>query len=210
MMGSDQRLVVPSRRVPGCHPAPNSGLAVKRFQLRRNRLGSRRGSDEWTLSILGTVAAGTVASGDVPAAHGERLRKHRIAAIQGRTGALLPVARSADRAAIVAKYGVTPTLTGDATAEDEPDLMQALTEPIDVLKVAHHGSAYSSTMPFLEKARPRYAVISCGTDNDYGHPALSTLERLRVIEAEIYRTDLQGDIRLISNGGEPVLSAFSL
>lgn len=108
-------------------------------------------------------------------------------------------------------YGDTSVLlTGDATEDNEPDLMQALDQTIDVLKVGHHGSAYSSTMPFLQAVRPRYAVISCGVNNDYGHPAPSTIERLRAIGSTIFRTDLQGDIRLVSNGGEPTISAVPL
>lgn len=108
-------------------------------------------------------------------------------------------------------YGDTSVLlTGDTTAENEPELQSLLTDPVDVLKVAHHGSAYSSTMPFLQTIHPRYAIISCGVNNDYGHPAPSTLERLRAIGAQTFRTDLQGDIRLISDGGEPQLLAIPL
>lgn len=108
-------------------------------------------------------------------------------------------------------YGETSVLlTGDITADHESEIASALTTPIDVLKVAHHGSAYSSTNIFLQSADPRYAVISCGLSNDYGHPAPSTIQRLRSLGAEIFRTDLQSDIRLVSDGEEPMLAVVPL
>ena len=54
---------------------------------------------------------------------------------------------------------------------------------IQILKIAHHGSGYSSTEPFLKEVSPKLAVISCGEGNRYGHPHAETLERLE--EAEI-------------------------
>jgi competence protein ComEC len=69
----------------------------------------------------------------------------------------------------------------------------------DVLKVAHHGSKYSSSASFLEAVKPRYAVISVG-QNSYGHPAPETLERLAAAGAHVYRTDQQGTILFESDG----------
>jgi competence protein ComEC len=69
----------------------------------------------------------------------------------------------------------------------------------DVLKVAHHGSKYSSSSSFLDAVKPKYAVISVGP-NSYGHPAPETLDRLTAVGAQIYRTDQQGTILFISNG----------
>ena len=108
-------------------------------------------------------------------------------------------------------YGETSVLlTGDITAEREAEIAVQLDAPVDVLKVAHHGSAYSSTMDFLNIAKPQVAVISVGADNDYGHPAASTLDRLRAIGAAVLRTDIDGDIRLISDGLEPTLAKLPL
>ena len=64
----------------------------------------------------------------------------------------------------------------------------------DVLKVAHHGSKYSSDAAFLEKVSPKAAVISCGVNNVYGHPHKEAMERLQKTGAEIFRTDEDGTI----------------
>ena len=69
-----------------------------------------------------------------------------------------------------------------------------------VLKVAHHGSAGSSSTEFLEAVNPEYAVISVGVGNSYHHPEEEALQRLQSIGAEIYRTDLQGNIVCTTDG----------
>ena len=65
---------------------------------------------------------------------------------------------------------------------------------IEILKVAHHGSAYSTGEKFLSALGVKTAVISCGRDNLYNHPANATLQRLQDVNAEILRTDEQGHI----------------
>ena len=99
-------------------------------------------------------------------------------------------------------YGSNKFLfTGDAEIEEENSLINAKTDlSCDVLKVGHHGSMGSSGDAFLKKAKPRYAVISVGTDNSYGHPAAETLSRLSNLNVELFRTDLQGDILCSSDG----------
>jgi beta-lactamase superfamily II metal-dependent hydrolase len=69
----------------------------------------------------------------------------------------------------------------------------------DILKVGHHGSNTSSNSFFLEKVKPKIAVISVG-ENNYGHPSTFTLQRLKEIGATIYRTDLQGTITITTDG----------
>lgn len=71
-------------------------------------------------------------------------------------------------------------------------------DDIDVLKVAHHGSRTSSSKEFLEQVKPEYAIISCGLNNDYGHPHKEVLNRLKGIK--IYRTDEEGTILVTSDG----------
>lgn len=70
----------------------------------------------------------------------------------------------------------------------------------DVLKVGHHGSSTSSSEMFLSAVTPLYSVISCGSNNSYGHPAEQTLLRLAAVGSQIFRTDLQGDIMISTNG----------
>ena len=89
-------------------------------------------------------------------------------------------------------YGETSfLLTGDLSREETvlPDTL-----PVTVLKVAHHGSKYSSSEQFLRQINPREAVISVGK-NSYGHPDPGVLERLRSIGATLRRTDVDGDVR---------------
>lgn len=69
----------------------------------------------------------------------------------------------------------------------------------DILKVAHHGSKYSSSMSFLSAVSPLEAVISVG-DNSYGHPAAETISRLEAVGARIWRTDQVGTVVVFSDG----------
>ncbi len=102
-------------------------------------------------------------------------------------------------------YGDTSLLlTGDAEsrAEElmlsgEKDLLKA-----DVLKLGHHGSSTSSSKAFLEAVQPKAVVISVGKNNDYGHPHKETMQRLKSIGAEIYRTDKLGTVRMLFTGSE--------
>ncbi len=91
--------------------------------------------------------------------------------------------------------------TGDAEEPAEKDILQAGGNlRADVLKVSHHGSSTASTQAFLQAVQPRYAVISVGAGNSYHHPEEEALQRLKAIGAEIYRTDLQGDIICTTDG----------
>ncbi len=88
-------------------------------------------------------------------------------------------------------------LTGDATTETEEKALDTLPR-CDILKVAHHGSTTSSSVAFLQKVNPSYAIISCNKNdgNNYGHPHQEILNRLCDImpSSNIYRTDLNGNI----------------
>ena len=91
--------------------------------------------------------------------------------------------------------------TGDTTSAVE---YKMLNDDIsaDVLKVAHHGSRYSSSKEFIEKVNPKYAIISVGKNNDYGHPHKETIRRLKKNKTKIYRTDYLGTILVESNGNK--------
>lgn len=90
--------------------------------------------------------------------------------------------------------------TGDAEEPTEQMLLQKGLEPCNVLKVAHHGSGHSSSQRFLDALQPRYAIISCGKDNKYKHPYPETLARLDRVGANVFRTDTQGTIRVMTDG----------
>lgn len=70
----------------------------------------------------------------------------------------------------------------------------------DVLKVGHHGSSSSSSKEFLDKASPKIAVISCGKNNEYGHPHKETLAEFKKRNYTVYRTDIDGTVVLTSDG----------
>lgn len=99
-------------------------------------------------------------------------------------------------------YGSTAFLfTGDAVREAEQAVLDSGAElSADVLKVGHHGSDAGTTYPFLREVMPQYAVISAGEGNPYGHPGENTLSRLRDADVTVYRTDLNGDIFVTSDG----------
>jgi competence protein ComEC len=90
---------------------------------------------------------------------------------------------------------------GDAGEDAEQDLLSSgLSLDADVLKVGHHGSRYSSSKSFLQAVSPTYAVVSCAEGNSYGHPHAETLNNLRAMGVELFRTDEQGTIVATSDG----------
>ena len=89
--------------------------------------------------------------------------------------------------------------TGDTTEEVEKSVLNKDIN-IDVLKVAHHGSKYSSCDEFLNIATPEYAIISAGAGNSYGHPEQETLSRIKKHTDKIYVTKDLGTIILTSDG----------
>lgn len=128
-----------------------------------------------------------------------------------------PTGETEENAASTVLYfdcgGVNALLSGDMTAVRERKLLEEYKldetffdagdlsvslENIEILKMPHHGSAYSSSEEWLEFMKPETAIISCGAGNRYGHPAEEALSRLRAAspEAEIYRTDELGSIMI--------------
>lgn len=89
--------------------------------------------------------------------------------------------------------------TGDIEDEAETELLRWM-QPVDVVKVAHHGSASSSAQSFVDSTQARWAVISCGAGNRFRHPRPITLHRWRA--ASVLRTDLHGSIRFETDGEE--------
>ncbi|APC83265.1 ComEC/Rec2 family competence protein [Clostridium botulinum] len=91
--------------------------------------------------------------------------------------------------------------TGDAEKTSEKDILNSNEDlSSNVLKIGHHGSHSSSSKEFLDKINPKIAIISCGKNNDYGHPHKETMKELNKRNIEVYRTDIDGNIVLTSDG----------
>lgn len=103
-------------------------------------------------------------------------------------------------------YGETTyLLTGDAETEAEEYLLSTYADiDADILKAGHHGSSSSSTYAFLKAVTPDVVVISCGADNDYGHPHIEPLENFAKFTTadKIFRTDIDGDVVVTTDGKE--------
>ncbi|PJI09496.1 MULTISPECIES: ComEC/Rec2 family competence protein [Clostridium] len=99
-------------------------------------------------------------------------------------------------------YGENKFLfTGDTQSTNENEMInKGYDLSSDVLKIAHHGSRTSSSDEFLNYIDPKYAVISCGKGNDYGHPHKQTVDKLKKRHIPVYRTDENGTIVCTSDG----------
>jgi len=113
-------------------------------------------------------------------------------------------------------------LTGDLEADGEElvitelesnviqnseELVKAATD-YDVLKVAHHGSKYSTSQEFLNIIKPEFAIISCGKENSYGHPHAELIKRLEEVGSEIEITTECGAIMIKTDGEEMIVENF--
>ena len=89
--------------------------------------------------------------------------------------------------------------TGDIGAETEKKLLDSM-EDVDFLKVAHHGSKYSTCQGFLDVVSPEIAVVSCSAKNTYGHPSADTIKRLEDCGAQVEYTMKNGAITVQTDG----------
>lgn len=102
---------------------------------------------------------------------------------------------------------VSYLFTGDAEKESEDEILNNNIDiSADVIKIGHHGSSTSTSSKFLEAVNPKYAVISLGKDNSYGHPHKEVLARLKLSEVTIYRTDTSGNIVSKTDGSSIVFN----
>lgn len=102
---------------------------------------------------------------------------------------------------ILLKYGNNKFLfMGDAEKLSENEINSNI--QADVLKVGHHGSDTSSSTNFIQKVNPKYSIISVGKDNIYNLPTNTVINRFKKLNTKIYRTDLNGNIVVTSNGDE--------
>lgn len=102
--------------------------------------------------------------------------------------------------AILNSGGAKVFFGGDISAEKERQLADLYDVDVDILKVSHHGSKYSSDLKFLKEATPSASVIEVGK-NSYGHPTKEALKRLASF-GEVYRTDRNGLLKLVFAGGK--------
>lgn len=132
---------------------------------------------------------------------------------EARITILGPVAESDDKneQSVVCRisHGANRLLfMGDAGKEEEDTLLAAGVDlRADLLKVGHHGSKYSSTDEFLAAVNAEFCVISCGADNDYGHPHEDALARLQKHGATVFRTDQNGTVVVTSDGKSLAITA---
>ncbi|MEK7103735.1 MAG: MBL fold metallo-hydrolase [Patescibacteria group bacterium] len=109
-----------------------------------------------------------------------------------------------NESSIVAKLSYKQSsflLTGDATDKEEKSLMATNDDlSADVLKVAHHGSEYSTSNTWLEAVHPKVGVISAGLHNKFGHPNERLLKRFEHHDVQLFRTDLDGDVIFKTDG----------
>lgn len=112
-----------------------------------------------------------------------------------------PGPNNASIAAVATVRGLRIALLGDLEPPAQARLLahdRTALGRVDVLKVAHHGSAHQD-WSLAAALRPRLALISCGTDNPYGHPAPRTVAHLRALGATVLRTDTSGDIAVLGD-----------
>ena len=113
-------------------------------------------------------------------------------------------AQEINNTSIVAKliYGKNKALfTGDAGKSVEYGMIKAgFNLKSDILKIGHHGSKSCTSQEFLDEVDPKYAIISAGKKNKYGHPHKEVLEKLLKKDLKLFRTDLDGDVECILDG----------
>ena len=106
-------------------------------------------------------------------------------------------------------YDFSMLCTGDVEDDGEATLTKRVRgQTFDVLKVAHHGSKHSSSMPFLQTICPKVALISAGEANSYGHPHKETLERLQSMKCKVLTTIKNGAITLQTDGNSLTFQCF--
>jgi len=189
-----------------------AALLVRRYRVARIAEPGMRGSGPgWSALVTALAAAGRSS---------ERLAAGDRIDIDGATIAVLwPRRGTVPEAPAATGAGVNDVsivldvrfgnrrmlLMGDAEREVDESLLaagaiSAAGPRVDVLKVAHHGSGTASTAALLAAIRPSVAVVSVGADNDYGHPARSTFERLASAGARVFRTDEAGTVDVSTDG----------
>ncbi len=99
-------------------------------------------------------------------------------------------------------YGNTRAIyTGDAEAKIETMILESgISIDCDIFQVGHHGSVTSNSESFLNVLTPQIAIISCGKNNEYGHPHQEVVDRFEILGSKMYRTDVLEDITITTDG----------
>lgn len=184
------------------HPHPDHalGLFAVLEELPVGALWRGAGEDEnnFYRDLAGTAAARGVRTDVLSAGQTVRWNDARLSVLQ--SGGPRRKTENINNQSVVALFerdGRSALLCGDAGAASEGEqLKRGAARPADVLKVGHHGSRSATTPAFLAAVAPRVAVISCGRENRFGHPAPETLRTLAARRVPLLRTDLLSDVRL--------------
>ena len=154
------------------------------------------------------MSAGGVLSFDGP---GKKCMKLDCLSPNGRSGSKISeTSTDANDSSLVLKLqydDFTALFTGDISENVEEAILNDVPD-CDYLKVAHHGSRYSSSEGFLNKAAPEMSVISAGVDNSYGHPHKETLERLKECKTKVFCTQSCGEIITVIDDGKLSVRKF--
>ncbi|HLS61162.1 MAG TPA: ComEC/Rec2 family competence protein [Virgibacillus sp.] len=111
--------------------------------------------------------------------------------------------KSSNQSSIVVKASykdMSFLFLGDVEVAQEKALMKKYSVQADVVKVAHHGSKSSSSLPFLQAVNPSVAILTYLKNNDYGHPVPKVIKNLNQVNAQIYSTAVFGDLIIQTNG----------
>lgn len=123
-----------------------------------------------------------------------------------------PSAQNNDSLVLRLQYGhIALLLPGDIERQAESQILaesDGSSLEADFLKIAHHGSRNSTLPDFLARVRPRFAVISVGEQNPYGHPSPELLERLRTTGVRVLRTDRDGAVSTLADGRQLTINCF--
>jgi competence protein ComEC len=197
------------------HPDPDhvggAGAVVDSLPVRELWWGVRVPGHEPSEELLSRVAAGRMGVSERWA--GERLRPGNA-----RVRVLHPPPPDWERRRVrnddsvvleIVQGDVAMLLLGDVSAEVERAIVPHLAPArIRILKAGHHGSRTSTSQALVEAWRPDIALISCGRGNSFGHPAPAVLARLRASGASVFRTDMDGQITVRSDGRQAWVETF--
>jgi competence protein ComEC len=184
------------------HPHPDHALGLFTIldELPVGALWRSSGQDEG--GMFADLEAAAVRRG-VPVrmlSTGERVKWRDAMLAVLHSGGPLTKKDGINNQSVVARFerdGRSALLTGDAGAAAEAQISSifpSMRIRSDILKVGHHGSRGSTSAPFLDTVAPRAALLSCGRENRFGHPAAETLASLSARNVRLFRTDLESDV----------------